>query len=321
MNKSVIEIAKTVIKTEAEAILELQNRINENFDGVCHLLANCKGKVILTGMGKSGHIAKKIASTLSSTGTASFYIHPGEAGHGDFGMITNNDVVVMISYSGESDEMISLLPGINIMNVPIVSMTGNSKSTISLSSQFHLDVSVEKEACPNNLAPTSSTTAAMVMGDAIAIALININNFSSDDFAISHPSGTLGRRLLTLVSSIMQSGTDIPIVSKESLLIDSLLVMSEKALGMVLIEENNKLLGIFTDGDLRRSIESNANFQELTIEEVMTKNCKSVEAHETAFVAMQMMQSYSLNSLPVVNSNNQIVGAINMHTLIQAKLV
>lgn len=321
MNKSVIEIAKTVIKTEAEAILELQNRINENFDEVCHLLANCKGKVILTGMGKSGHIAKKIASTLSSTGTASFYIHPGEAGHGDFGMITNNDVVIMISYSGESDEMISLLPGINNMNVPIVSMTGNSKSTISLSSQFHLDVSVEKEACPNNLAPTSSTTAAMVMGDAIAIALININNFSSDDFAISHPSGTLGRRLLTLVSSIMQSGTDIPIVSKESLLIDSLLVMSEKALGMVLIEENNKLLGIFTDGDLRRSIESNANFQELTIEEVMTKNCKSVEAHETAFVAMQMMQSYSLNSLPVVNSNNQIVGAINMHTLIQAKLV
>jgi arabinose-5-phosphate isomerase len=321
VNKSVIEIAKTVIKTEAEAILELQNRINENFDEVCHLLANCKGKVILTGMGKSGHIAKKIASTLSSTGTASFYIHPGEAGHGDFGMITNNDVVVMISYSGESDEMISLLPGINNMNVPIVSMTGNSKSTISLSSQFHLDVSVEKEACPNNLAPTSSTTAAMVMGDAIAIALININNFSSDDFAISHPSGTLGRRLLTLVSSIMQSGIDIPIVSKESLLIDSLLVMSEKALGMVLIEENNKLLGIFTDGDLRRSIESNANFQELTIEEVMTKNCKSVEAHETAFVAMQMMQSYSLNSLPVVNSNNQIVGAINMHTLIQAKLV
>ena len=321
MNKSVIEIAKTVIKTEAEAILELQNRINENFDGVCHLLANCKGKVILTGMGKSGHIAKKIASTLSSTGTASFYIHPGEAGHGDFGMITNNDVVIMISYSGESDEMISLLPGISNMNVPIVSMTGNPKSTISLSSQFHLDVSVEKEACPNNLAPTSSTTAAMVMGDAIAIALININNFSSDDFAISHPSGTLGRRLLTLVSSIMQSGTDIPIVSKESLLIDSLLVMSEKALGMVLIEDNNKLLGIFTDGDLRRSIESNANFQELTIEEVMTKNCKSVEAHETAFVAMQMMQSYSLNSLPVVNSNNQIVGAINMHTLIQAKLV
>ena len=321
MNKSVIEIAKTVIKTEAEAILELQNRINENFDEVCHLLANCKGKVILTGMGKSGHIAKKIASTLSSTGTASFYIHPGEAGHGDFGMITNNDVVIMISYSGESDEMISLLPGINNMNVPIISMTGNSKSTISLSSQFHLDVSVEKEACPNNLAPTSSTTAAMVMGDAIAISLININNFTSDDFAISHPSGTLGRRLLTLVSSIMQSGTDIPIVSKESLLIDSLLVMSEKALGMVLIEENNKLLGIFTDGDLRRSIESNANFQELTIEEVMTKNCKSVEAHETAFVAMQMMQSYSLNSLPVVNSNNQIVGAINMHTLIQAKLV
>ncbi|SVB71624.1 uncharacterized protein METZ01_LOCUS224478, partial [marine metagenome] len=252
VGKPVTEIAKAVIQTEADSILLLKDRIDQKFDEACHLLAACKGKVILIGMGKSGHIAKKIASTLSSTGTPSFYMHPGEAGHGDLGVIAENDVVIMISYSGESDEMISLLPGIKRINVPIISMTGNSNSSIGMSSQFHIDVSVKKEACPNNLAPTSSTTAALVMGDAIAISLININNFSSDDFAMSHPSGTLGRRLLTFVSSIMKSGEDIPIVSKAELLIDSLLVMSEKALGMVLIVENHKLLGIFTDGDLRR---------------------------------------------------------------------
>ena len=247
-------------------------------------------------------------------------MHPGEAGHGDLGVITGNDVVIMISYSGESDEMISLLPGIKRINVPIISMTGNSNSSIGMSSQFHLDVSVKKEACPNNLAPTSSTTAALVMGDAIAISLININNFSSDDFAMSHPSGALGRRLLTFVSSIMKSGEDIPIVSKAELLIDSLLVMSEKALGMVLIVENHKLLGIFTDGDLRRAIESNINFQELTIEEIMTRDYKSISAHEPALLAMQLMEKNSITSLPVIDSNDQIVGAITMHILIQAKL-
>ena len=320
MGKPVTEIAKAVIQTEADSILLLKDRIDQKFDGACHLLAACKGKVILIGMGKSGHIAKKIASTLSSTGTPSFYMHPGEAGHGDLGVITGNDVVIMISYSGESDEMISLLPGIKRINVPIISMTGNSNSSIGMSSQFHLDVSVKKEACPNNLAPTSSTTAALVMGDAIAISLININNFSSDDFAMSHPSGALGRRLLTFVSSIMKSGEDIPIVSKAELLIDSLLVMSEKALGMVFIVENHKLLGIFTDGDLRRAIESNINFQELTIEEVMTRDCKSIEPHEPALIAMQLMEKYSITSLPVIDSNNQIVGAITMHILIQAKL-
>ena len=320
MGKPVTEIAKAVIQTEADSILLLKDRIDQKFDEACHLLAACKGKVILIGMGKSGHIAKKIASTLSSTGTPSFYMHPGEAGHGDLGVIAENDVVIMISYSGESDEMISLLSGIKRKNVPIISMTGNSNSSIGMSSQFHLDVSIKKEACPNNLAPTSSTTAALVMGDAIAISLININNFSSDDFAMSHPSGALGRRLLTFVSSIMKSGEDIPIVSKAELLIDSLLVMSEKALGMVFIAENHKLLGIFTDGDLRRAIESNINFQELTIEEVMTRDCKLIEAHEPALIAMQLMEKYSITSLPVIDSNNQIVGAITMHILIQAKL-
>ena len=320
MGKPVTEIAKAVIQTEADSILLLKDRIDQKFDEACHLLAACKGKVILIGMGKSGHIAKKIASTLSSTGTPSFYMHPGEAGHGDLGVIAENDVVIMISYSGESDEMISLLSGIKRKNVPIISMTGNSNSSIGMSSQFHLDVSVKKEACPNNLAPTSSTTAALVMGDAIAISLININNFSSDDFAMSHPSGTLGRRLLTFVSSIMKTGKDIPIVSLETSLLDSLLVMSQKNLGMVLIADNNKLIGIFTDGDLRRAIESNINFQELTVKEVMTRNCKSIGANKPALKALEMMEKFSLNSLPVVDSNNQIVGALNMHTLMQAKL-
>ena len=320
VGKSKIDIAKDVIQTEADSVLKLKGRIDQSFDEVCQILKNCIGKVVLIGMGKSGHIAKKISSTLASTGTPAFYLHPAEAGHGDLGMISHNDVVIMISYSGESDEIISLLPGIKRMNVPIISMTGSAKSLIASSSDFHLDISVDNEACPNNLAPTSSTTVTLVMGDAIAVSLMSLNNFSSDDFAMSHPSGSLGRRLLTLVSSIMKSGEDIPKVTKEMLLIDSLLVMSEKALGMVLIAENKKLVGIFTDGDLRRALESNVDFQKLTIQNVMTKDCKSIEPQEPALIAMQLMEKYSLNSLPVVDSSNNIVGAINMHTLIQAKL-
>lgn len=320
VGKSIIDIAKDVIQTEADSVLKLKDRIDQNFDEVCQILKNCMGKVVLIGMGKSGHIAKKISSTLASTGTPAFYLHPAEAGHGDLGMISHDDVVIMISYSGESDEIISLLPGIKRMNVPIISMTGNANSLIASSSDFHLDISVDNEACPNNLAPTSSTTATLVMGDAIAVSLMSLNNFTSDDFAMSHPSGSLGRRLLTLVSSIMKSGEDIPKVTKEMLLIDSLLVMSEKALGMVLIAENEKLVGIFTDGDLRRALESNIDFQKLTIQDVMTKDCKSIEPQEPALIAMQLMEKYSLNSLPVVDSSNNIVGAINMHTLIQAKL-
>lgn len=321
MGKPLTEIAKSVIQTEADSILLLNDRIDQNFDDACQLLASCQGKVILIGIGKSGHIAKKIASTFSSTGTPSFFMHPGEAGHGDLGMVNYNDVLVIISYSGESDEILTLLPGIKRLNVPIISMTGNAQSSIAESSAFHLDVSVEKEACPHNLAPTSSTTVALVLGDAIAISLISAHNFTADDFAMSHPSGALGRRLLTFVSSIMKTGKDIPIVSVETSLLDSLLVMSQKALGMVLIADNNKLIGIFTDGDLRRAIESNTNFQELTIQKVMTRNCKSIGANEPALKAIEMMEKFSLNSLPVVDSDNQVVGALNMHTLIQAKLL
>ena len=320
MTKPLIEIAKAVIQTEADSILMLKDRIDQTLNDACQLMLSCEGKVILIGMGKSGHIAKKIAATLASTGTPSFYVHPGEAGHGDLGVVNDKDVVFIISYSGESDEIVTLLPSIKRLNVAVISMTGNSSSTIAEESDVHLDVSVDQEACPHNLTPTSSTTVALVMGDAIAITLLNARGFTPEDFAKSHPSGVLGRRLLTLVSNIMKLGDDIPIVSKETSLIDSLLVMSQKALGMVLITDNNTLLGIFTDGDLRRVLEKNINFQNLSIKDVMTQNCKSILPNKPALIALQMMEEYSLNSLPVVDSDNQVIGAINMHTLMQAKV-
>jgi len=320
VTKPLLEIAKAVVQTEADSIIMLKDRIDQTFDDACQLMLSCQGKVILVGMGKSGHIAKKIAATLASTGTPSFYVHPGEAGHGDLGMVNDKDVVIIISYSGESDEIITLLPSIKRLNITVISMTGNSSSTIAKESDVHLDVSVDQEACPHNLAPTSSTTVALVMGDAIAITLLNARGFTPEDFAKSHPSGALGKRLLTLVSNIMKSGDDIPIVSKETSIIDSLLVMSQKALGMVLITDNNTLLGIFTDGDLRRVLEKNINFQNLSIKDVMTHNCKSIQPNKPALIALQMMEEYSLNSLPVVDSDNQVIGAINMHTLMQAKV-
>jgi len=320
VTKPLLEIAKAVVQTEADSILMLKNRINQTFNDACQLMLACQGKVILVGMGKSGHIAKKIAATLASTGTPSFYVHPGEAGHGDLGMVNDKDVVIIISYSGESDEIITLLPSIKRLDISVISMTGNSSSIIAEESDVHLDVSVDQEACPHNLTPTSSTTVALVMGDAIAITLLNARGFTPEDFAKSHPSGSLGRRLLTLVSDIMKSGDDIPIVSKETSLIDSLLVMSQKALGMVLITDNNTLLGIFTDGDLRRVLENNINFQNLSIKDVMTQNCKSIQPNKPALIALQMMEEYSLNSLPVVDGDNQVIGAINMHTLMQAKV-
>ena len=321
MTKQLLEIAKTVIQTEADSILMLKDSINETFNDACQLMLSCKGKVILVGMGKSGHIAKKIAATLASTGTPSFYVHPGEAGHGDLGMVNDKDVVMIISYSGESDEILTLIPTIKRLDISVISMTGDASSTIAKESDIHLDVSVDQEACPHNLTPTSSTTVALVMGDAIAITLLNARGFTPEDFAKSHPSGALGRRLLTLVSNIMKTGDEVPIVSKETSLMDSLLVMSQKSLGMVLItDHNNILLGIFTDGDLRRILEKNVDFQSLSIEDIMTHNCKSIQPNKPALIALQMMEKYKLNSLPVIDSDNQVIGAINMHTLMQAKV-
>ncbi len=321
MPNSLLHFAKQVILTEAQAVTQLADKLDQSFVNTCALIQKCTGKVILIGMGKSGHIGNKIAATFASTGTPAFAVHPAEAGHGDLGMIEQNDVVICISYSGESDEIMTLIPVIKRLGVPIVGMTGNADSSIGKISDVHLDVSVEKEACPHNLAPTSSTTVALAMGDALAVSLLNDKGFSPDDFARSHPSGALGRRLLTFVHNIMKTGTNIPTVHTNTKLLDALLVMSQKALGMVLITDNNTLQGIFTDGDLRRVIETHPNIQDLTIGEVMTPNCKSISADKPAMAAVAMMDEFNLNSLPVVDENNQVVGAINTHTLMQAKII
>ena len=321
MSEKLLQTAKEVIIMEAKAVESLANKLDNSFIDACNIIQNCNGKVILVGMGKSGHIGNKIAATLASTGTPAFAVHPGEAGHGDLGMIEQDDVVIAISYSGESDEIMTLVPVIQRLGVKIIGMTGSPSSSIGSVADAHLDVSVEREACPNNLAPTSSTTVALAMGDAIAVSLLTAEGFSPDDFARSHPSGALGRRLLTYVKNIMKTGDDIPTASSNTKLLDALLIMSEKALGMVLITENDKLLGIFTDGDLRRVLETNSNIQDLTIGEVMTANCKSISDDKPAVVAVQMMDEFNLNSLPVVDSNNMVVGAINTHTLMQAKII
>ncbi len=321
MSNSLLQSAKKVILAEAMAVAELANRLDKSFIQACELIQNCHGKLILIGMGKSGHIGNKIAATFASTGTPAFSIHPAEAGHGDLGMIAKKDVVIVISYSGKSDEIVTLIPVIQRLGAPIIGMTGNANSAIAKICNVHLDVGVEKEACPHNLAPTSSTTAALAMGDALAVSLLINKGFSSDDFARSHPSGVLGRRLLTLVKNIMKSGDDIPMVAANTLLLDALLVMSQKALGMVLITDNKTLLGVFTDGDLRRVLQAHNNIQHLTIFEVMTANCKTISATKPAVAAVQIMERFNLNSLPVVDDNNQVVGAINNHTLMQAKII
>jgi arabinose-5-phosphate isomerase len=321
MSDTLLETAKRVILIEAHAVTQLAEQLDQGFIDACGLIQNCTGKVVLIGMGKSGHIGNKIAATFASTGTPAFAVHPGEAGHGDLGMIEQNDVVICISYSGESDEIMTLVPVIKRLGVSIISMTGNQNSSIGQISDVHLNVSVEKEACPHNLAPTSSTTVALAMGDALAVSILTNKGFSPDDFARSHPSGALGRRLLTFVHNIMKTGDDIPMVSADTKLLDALLVMSQKALGMVLITDNNHLEGIFTDGDLRRVLETHSDIQSLRIKEVMVSNCKTILADKPAMAAVQIMDEFNLNSLPVVDENNQVLGAINTHTLMQAKII
>jgi len=321
MSNPLLESAKQVILTEASAVAHLAEQLDQHFIDACKLIQKCTGKVILIGMGKSGHIGNKIAATFASTGTPAFAVHPGEAGHGDLGMIEQNDVAICISYSGESDEIMTLVPVIKRLGAPIIAMTGNAKSSIAQISDVHLNVEVEKEACPHNLAPTSSTTVALAMGDALAVSILSSKGFSPDDFARSHPSGALGRRLLTFVHNIMKTGDEIPVVSADTKLLDALLVMSQKALGMVLIAHNNHLEGIFTDGDLRRVLETHSDIQNLQIKEVMTANCKTILADKPAMAAVQIMDEFNLNSLPVVDETNQVLGAINTHTLMQAKII
>ena len=321
MSNTLIQTAKEVISLEAQELSALAERIDEHFVHACQLIQNTAGKVVVLGMGKSGHIGNKIAATLASTGTPAFAVHPGEAGHGDLGMIEGDDVVIAISYSGESDEIMTLVPVIQRLGVKMIGMTGKPNSSIGRACDVHLDVSVTREACPHNLAPTSSTTVTLAMGDAIAVSLLTDTGFSPDDFARSHPSGALGRRLLTYVKDVMKGGHDVPQVAPGTKLLDALLVMSQKALGMVLVTDKGKLLGIFTDGDLRRTLETHPDISALSIDAVMTADCKAISADKPAVVAVQIMDEFNLNALPVVDEAGQVVGAINTHTLMQAKII
>ncbi len=317
-----IESAKRAIEIERDSISLLIDRIDERFSKACQILLNCKGRVVVTGMGKSGHIGKKIAATLASTGTPSFFVHPGEASHGDLGMITSNDVVIAISNSGNTSEVVTILPLIKRMEAPLISMTGSSTSLLAQEADSNLDVSVETEACPLGLAPTSSTTATLVMGDALAIALLEARGFSAEDFAFSHPGGSLGRRLLLKVSDIMHSGERIPSVNHNVLLSDALLEISEKGLGMTAItDDNGKLCGLFTDGDLRRSLDNTLDIHSTRIDKVMTTHCRTIKADILAAEALAIMEDNKINGLIVTDKEQNVVGALNMHDLLKAGVI
>jgi len=315
-------LAKAVIATEQSALAALIDRIDEKFVTACDVILHCDGRVVVIGMGKSGHIGHKIAATLASTGTPAFFVHPGEASHGDSGMITSKDIVMVLSNSGETDEVVALLPVIKRLNIPMISLTGNSDSTLAKTATVNIDVSVSKEACPLGLAPTASTTATLAMGDAIAIALLEARGFSEDDFALSHPGGALGRRLLLHVSEIMHTGEGIPKVTEDALLTEALIEMSQKGLGITtIVDKDDNVLGIFTDGDLRRALDSNIDVKTCHVKDVMTKNGKNISAGSLAASALALMESHSINALVVVDDEDKLTGILNMHDLLRAKVV
>lgn len=318
-NTSYKASAIRTITVERDAVTELLNRIDKNFASACELILNCNGRVVVTGMGKSGHIGTKIAATLASTGTPAMFVHPGEASHGDMGMITPNDVVVALSNSGNTAEVVTLLPLLKRMNTPLISMTGNAESVLARAANANLDVSVQKEACSLDLAPTASTTATLVMGDALAIALMEAKGFSAEDFAFSHPGGALGRKLLLKVEDVMHDGALIPMVHAETLLSDALMEMTSKGLGMTtIVDDNNHLLGMFTDGDLRRTLDLNIDIHRTVITEVMTSDCKTARREMMAAEALNIMDQGKISVLAVVDDSNKTVGAVHLHDLLNA---
>ncbi len=320
--KSYQQLGIAVLKTEADSINALIDRIDDKFSTACDMILACQGRIVVTGMGKSGHIGNKIAATLASTGTPAFFMHPGEASHGDLGMITGDDLVIALSNSGEVAEIITLLPLLKRLPVPLISLTGNKKSTLAEMADINLDVGVEKEACPLGLAPTSSTTASLAMGDALAIAVLEARGFTEEDFARSHPGGSLGRRLLLRVKDIMHSGDLIPVVSSDASLKQALLEMSNKGLGMTAIANyHNKLIGIYTDGDLRRTLDSQADIQTAMIQDHMTTNCVTIDAEQIASAALTLMDNNAINALIVTDAEGSIQGALNMHDLLRAGIV
>jgi arabinose-5-phosphate isomerase len=317
-----IASARRTISMERDAVDSLLQRLAAPFSIACDTLLACRGRVVVTGMGKSGHVGRKLAATLASTGTPAFFVHPGEASHGDMGMITAEDVVIALSNSGNTAEVVTLLPLIKRLGAPLISLTGNAESTLAQAAVANLDTGVEQEACPLNLAPTSSTTTALVMGDALAIALLEARGFSAEDFAFSHPGGSLGRRLLLLVDDIMHSGDSMPLVKPEVPLRDALLEMTRKGLGLTGIQdEQGALVGIFTDGDLRRTLDQNLDFQSVRIGELMTRGSKTACAGMLAAEALKIMEDARINGLFVVDSTGRPVGALNMHDLLRAGVV
>ncbi|ATN74190.1 KpsF/GutQ family sugar-phosphate isomerase [Coxiella burnetii] len=318
-NENFYTLGKAVIATELRAIQSLHARIDEKFVTACNTLFNCKGRVVVLGVGKSGHIAKKIAATLASTGTPSFYVHPSEASHGDMGMVTPQDVALAISYSGETPEIINLLPTLKRLGVALIALTGKMQSTLARIADTVIDVSVEQEACPLGLAPTSSTTAMLVMGDALAIALLEARGFTADDFARIHPGGSLGRRLLLHIADLMHPKDKMPIVKPDCLLDEALVEITKKSLGMTtVVSDSGQLLGVFTDGDLRRTLDKGYDIHRTPIEKVMTKNSITVPPKLLAAEALKMMQQNKITSLVVVDTDASPVGVIHMHDLLRA---
>lgn len=321
-DSSLISSALRTIEIERNAVTELLERIDGEFEKACQIILACQGRVVVTGMGKSGHIARKIAATLASTGTTAMYVHPAEASHGDIGMITVDDVVLAISNSGNTGEITTLLPVLKRKGIPLISMTGDKHSELAGAAAANLDARVSEEACPLGLAPTSSTTVALVLGDALAMALLEARGFTRDDFAISHPGGNLGRRLLVKVQDVMHSGSEIPQVSDDTPLPRALLEMSEKGFGLTtVVDESGKLIGVFTDGDLRRALDSGKNIQETAVSEVMSSNLKSIQANSLAAEAAKIMQESNVYVLIVHDENDQIQGIVKMHDLMQANVV
>jgi len=315
-------LGRSVIETETNAVAALASRIDETFVAACQYMLGCEGRIVVLGMGKSGHIGGKLAATLASTGTPAFFVHPGEASHGDMGMITAKDVVMVLSNSGETDEILVLLPIIKRLSVPLIALTGNPASTLARNASVHIDVSVAQEACPLGLAPTSSTTATLAMGDALAIALLEARGFSAEDFALAHPGGILGRKLLLRLGDIMHAGAEMPAVTEDTLLSDALVEMSRKGLGVTaVVDEKMHVMGIFTDGDLRRALDKGVDVHKATIRKVMTAGCLTVKAGMLAAEALGLMQRRRVNALLVVDEHQTLVGVLNMHDLLRAGVV
>ncbi|OGT37023.1 MAG: D-arabinose 5-phosphate isomerase [Gammaproteobacteria bacterium RIFCSPHIGHO2_12_FULL_38_14] len=320
--EQICALGRTVIEIESKMINSLLSRIDQHFVKACQYLYHCEGRIAVTGIGKSGHIGRKIAATFASTGSPAFFIHPSEAKHGDIGMITKNDVVLAISNSGESEEIISILPFIKRIDIPLITLTGRPHSTLARAATVNLDVSVEKEACPLGLAPTASTTAALVMGDALAMALLEKKGFTEKDFALSHPGGTLGRRLLLKVNELMHQENDLPKISENVSLKEALVEMTQKKLGMTtVVNTKGELVGVFTDGDVRRAFDHHADIHQTKIHQVMSKNPKTISKEMLAAEALHIMETYQITSLVIVNEGHYPIGVIHIHDILRAGVV